>query len=794
MDTRLRRNWRGARLASVVVILLAGTGTTPAPSAAAERVAREQHLVAEEQPSAVRITPVGTADPAAGRALALVEVRAPGGQSIGLDRLDLPPGWSLASDALLGGRYIRHDGDAAAPLEIPIAGGWVELRFLRTRDGGRALVECGRQARLIDLSSDAGSDRSSVTIELGRGSPWHLWRDPAGTPYRRPLGLDDAVSTTPSRPAPELFRVDGSFPLAPSPVLPAKSVREPLTVLYPRVFVPERAELRFGLRREPAAIATAQASGAAPKTPASAKSPVAAAQGDRVSIELSFTPAIGLPESHASREVELRPGELEAVQLDLATGAAGFGALRLALAPAPGAPPQAGELQIVDPVLDGYDTVAPVRNNVILLTLDTTRADHLSIYGYPRATTPFLDQTSSRLAVFDHAYCQVTNTRPSHFSIFTSRYCKDLGIWNNNQGNLSLAELSLTEVLKSAGWSTGAVLSVSFMNPGSGLGQGFDEYLVPRLSAAKQLGAQTTSAALDFVGRHAAEPFFLWVHYFDAHLPYQPVPEYRGAFWPGTPPGEEDVDRSLILKDAIQTLFVVPNRAYMTAMYDGALRYIDEQIRSIFTYLESAGLLEKTIVVIAADHGESLGEHGLYFIHNGLYEPTVHVPLIFFAPGGMPPGRSAAVVENIDIAPTILDLIGLAVPPSFEGRSLAGGDTGKDTAFFEQWGRFATGFREGTHKFIDARILKTHPELAGGELREWYNAPALVAYDLAEDPHEEHNLLEGDAALRERDLALLNDWLGEQSTGAVPASGAAPSATPIDPELERRLRELGYIH
>src|SRR5262249_59651935 len=128
-------------------------------------------------------------------------------------------------------------------------------------------------------------------------------------------------------------------------------------------------------------------------------------------------------------------------------------------------------------------------------------------------------------------------------------------------------------------------------------------------------------------GAGAAGPFFSGAPSSAPPLPYQPAPSYRGLFWPGPPPTAADVDRSLLFDGAEKEFFVVPNRAYMTAMYDAALRYVDEQLRELFEHLGRLELLDRTVVVVAADHGESLGEHGLYFVHDGLYETTVRVPL-----------------------------------------------------------------------------------------------------------------------------------------------------------------------
>ena len=644
----------------------------------------------------------------------------------------------------------------AAPLEIPLAADRdrVALRFERSPGGGAAIVELAGRTRLVELVGEG-----SAEVELGSGAAQHAWREPRTVPYERSLVRDAGFVAAGGAPFAARLALDRPHGLDPHPILPSAVTALPLEVTYPEVFVPADGAVELGI---------ALAGAAAPLS---------------VRIEARFVPLHDGPE-RAHAVTVLAGSAVQHASVLLGGRAEGAGRLTLRISSAD--PARAGErVEIVDPLVRGVASVVARRPNVIVVTLDTVRADHLSLYGYHRPTTPFLASLASHARVFDAAYAQITNTRPSHFSLFTGRYSGDIGIWNNDGPPLPERELTLAEVLRSAGWRTGAVTSVGFLGPASGLGQGFEEMHVPR-PGQHPLGAETTRTALDFVRRHAGEPFFLWAHYFDAHLPYQPVPELRGLFWQGPPPSEESVDRTLIPPDFFDGLFVLPHVQYMTAMYDASLRYLDDQMRALFATLESVGLLDETIVVVAADHGESLGEHGIFFVHAGLYETTVHVPLLIHAPRALArPGRVAQVVENLDIPATVFALTGLEQPASFRGTSLMRDEPGDGVAFFEHYGRFATGMRRGAIKTIDARELKNHRDRVWPSLRLWYEAPSLQMFDVARDPAEEHDLAPAQSEAMHESLAILDAWRADRAH-------RAPIAGRVDPKLTESLRALGY--
>src|SRR5581483_7501253 len=615
----------------------------------------------------------------------------------------------------------------------------------------------------------------------GSGTPYHVWRDAGDVAAERALAGEPGVLREQAGPSRRLIFGD-RYAMSPHPFLPAAAVALPATLDFPRVRLVERA--RASLLLAVAApgdemdvdvvVRAVPESGAAPVANR-ARVRVSGSEGAAAPVDV---PLDGLRDGPGRVVIDLIPASPSA------TVAPGAG-------PDAASQPPARTVQVIQPAIAGFEVVRRRPPNAIVITLDTTRADHLSLFGYERDTTPFLAGIAPDLLVFDRAYSQITNTRPSHFSIFTSRYAKDLRIWNNDGPNLPERELTLAEVLRSAGWSTAATISVPVMGPKSGIAQGFDRFEVPVLPEYSQIGAETTRRAESLVSDLADRPFFLWIHYFDAHLPYQPVPSYRGLFWPGPPPTAADVDRSLLFDGAEKEFFVVPNRAYMTAMYDASVHYLDAQLKELFAHLERLGLLDRTVVVITADHGESLGDHGLYFVHDGLYESTARVPLAMRLPRGLaPPGRVGAVVENLAIAPTVLDALGLAVPASFRGRSLLRAAPGAGgTAYFEHHARLATGFRDGDVKLIDSRRLKEKPELAHGYLRRWYEAPAISLFDLATDPHELDDLAQREPARAAEATRHLEAWLAE---GADAAEPPRPAAT-IDPELERSLKSLGYL-
>ena len=381
--------------------------------------------------------------------------------------------------------------------------------------------------------------------------------------------------------------------------------------------------------------------------------------------------------------------------------------------------------------------------NVVVVTLDTTRADRLSAYGFASGRTPALDRLAREGLVFDYATSVAPLTRPAHASLFTARVPPHHGV-RDNAGAPLATQPTLAELLRERGLRTGAFVSSIVLQKGTGIEQGFDIYNDTSGAACDRVrrrrpGDETVTEALRWLRTASSAPFFLWVHLYDAHQPYQ------------LPRGEAD--------------------ATIVDPYADAISFMDRQLARVLDYLDRQDLRKNTIVVVAGDHGESLGEHGEQAHGIFVYESVLHVPLLISVPG-FAPRRIAGVVSIVDVMPTILDLVGVTLH-DVDGVSLlpaiARGEADREvyseTLYPQHLGWSALrALRAGRYKAIAA----PKPEL----------------YDLLADPWEEHNLAEGHAIA----MAAMLERISEIDT----TTGVA-AAAPIDSDRLRQLAALGYI-
>jgi len=383
---------------------------------------------------------------------------------------------------------------------------------------------------------------------------------------------------------------------------------------------------------------------------------------------------------------------------------AGPGCERPAEPPAPGAEPAAAA------------PAAPRRHNLLLITIDTLRADALGVYGQTRPTSPNLDALARKGTLFEHCLASVPSTLPSHASILTGRQPYSHGVRANAGYALPPESVTLAEVLRDYGYRTAAEIAAPVIGRRTFLNQGFEHYRdlesadVERLSVLirGEVGELVERSALD-VTKHATRfllsvgdrPFFLWLHYFDPHAFYTPPEPFRGMF-PGDP-------------------------------YHGEVRFVDEQFGQVMRALHRADLDERTLVVVTSDHGEGLGDHGEETHAFFVYDSTLRVPLIFWAPGLVPAGqRIGALVRSVDIAPTLLDLLGLFPLGQAEGVSLRPLIDGarQDLAL--------AGYGESLEpvQLFGASMLRT---LRSGEWKYIHKvSPEL--YSIRSDPGETRNL------------------------------------------------------
>jgi len=403
------------------------------------------------------------------------------------------------------------------------------------------------------------------------------------------------------------------------------------------------------------------------------------------------------------------------------------------------------------------DAAAPA--SVILISIDTLRADHLSAYGYTPIHTPHLDSFAQGGTRFAQAEAPVPLTLPSHTSLFTSTYPFDHRVEENGE-RVPAGVVTLASVLKSHGYETAAFIGSDFLDRRYGLDAGFDVYDSPfgrestgvenpLARSLRRDGALVVRAALQWLGAHPNHPVFVFIHLFDLHVPYTLPPEVA--------------------------------RLKGISRYDAQLAYVDQVMGHLQQELIRSGWWQKSLVVVFGDHGEGLGDHREMDHGYYVYESTLHVPLIFHWPAGAPSyvPVARAPVGLMDVAPTILDFLRVPAPTSFQGASHLG------------------ALREGSSarpRAVYSESLYAHDAFGWAPLRavrvgkyKYIQAPKAELYDLDADPREEVNLLGKNAAI----AAQLRDELSNLMTRYASTPRAAPP--PLSPETLAQLESLGYL-
>lgn len=317
---------------------------------------------------------------------------------------------------------------------------------------------------------------------------------------------------------------------------------------------------------------------------------------------------------------------------------------------------------------------------VVLLVLDTVRADHLSCYGYERETTPNLDRLAAEGERYADAWSQAPWTLPSMATILTGQPPHAHGAGRSSRGMHAVNSqvTSLAEELAARGFATAAFINVVWCHPRSGLARGFDRYdfhSSDESNRNQRDAAQTTEAAITWAEAQRERPLFLVVHYFDPHLTYDPPPPYDTLFEPDElgrlPEGFGSADEIFAVREGRLTLDA-RQRISLIARHDGELRWADEQFGRLRAGLERIGRWDRALVVVTADHGEEFWEHGGFEHGHSHHRELLHIPLIVRRPGGgagsVKPGRA----RHLDIAPTVLDELGIPRPASWPGQPLGG--------------------------------------------------------------------------------------------------------------------------
>jgi len=494
------------------------------------------------------------------------------------------------------------------------------------------------------------------------------------------------------------------------------------------------------------------------------------------------------------------------------------------------------------------EVTAPRRPNLLLITIETFRADHMHGNGYPRLTTPNLDRLAGQGVNFQQAVAQAPFTLPSMASVMTGLTPPLHGV-RNHPASLRPEVETLAERLASAGYKTAAMTRHSWLRRKSAFDQGFDEYHNNKFSAG--LDARSLSlAAGDWLQANREEPFFLWVHFIDPHLPYTPGYPYS-VLYADEHREDSQVEhlQSLLERDLGETYSPTPyadlsggpyldlvlqyypeNAALLDLalrrrprgeiffgkvrypektleevrdLYDGSLVYTDDNLGRILSAVDELGLTDDTLVAVLGDHGEALGEHSLYFTHDfSLYDEMLRVPLAMRFPGRIPAGTEVSQqVRLVDLAPTFLELLGVKPLQDIEGVSLAPLVEGGTLPFlpaFAESAPYRRFFPEQTRIYYEGnlgkwRMIRTerwklilipHPD---GNLYE--------LYDLESDPGETENLYDELPGEVGKLMPLLREWLARDPDRDRDRTAEEEEAIEaLDPAARQQLEALGYIH
>ncbi len=452
-----------------------------------------------------------------------------------------------------------------------------------------------------------------------------------------------------------------------------------------------------------------------------------------------------------------------------------------------GSPPPTPEP--ADPQVQAPAPFCP-RCSLVLVSIDTLRADHLGCYGYRHDTSPNIDRLASESALFERAYAASYVTADSHMSIFTSLYPSVHGVKNVSARNRTVGRLhpgvkTLPEILQAEGYATAAITGGGNVAAGFGFDRGMD-----RFDVVWEIGAAVRQAKR-FVERHREDPFFLFLHTYHAHDPYLPGRRAR-RFYPGEYRGKivteaaalRALQRDDCFEEARRAYWSLVNQddpadmAYLVSLYDGEIWEVDRELGKLFEHLRRR--VPNALIIVTSDHGEQFLEHG-GILHNDLYQELLHVPLIIAGPGATGDGRRIRTpVSLVDLAPTALDLLGLPVPAWFQGRSLAAALNGKEPLardiFSEKAGRKTAFLTLGSKLIVSVERL---PELYD------LDRDAEEKNDLAQDVPRVLGLARRLGQVVETNYALRTELRAGAST--------SEESKQLDSSTEEQLKALGYI-
>ena len=426
--------------------------------------------------------------------------------------------------------------------------------------------------------------------------------------------------------------------------------------------------------------------------------------------------------------------------------------------------------------------------NVILLTIDTLRTDHLSFYGYPRKTSPHLDALAQESVVFRNAAPTWTKTNQSFAGMLTGKQTYATGLGPRKASFLPRENLLLSEALKNAGYYTSAIVSNANLSAYFNFSDGFDDYRElwrkqkgPAQEREWYRGDQVTQEGIAWLRKHSSQRFFLWIHYIDPHAPYTAPAPFNDLFANDPYSGRYEKLPLEQIKDSARLGEEEDPDVYI-AGYDGEIRYVDKQVRDFLDVVDQLNLRENTLLILTSDHGESLVDHSYYFHHGRYaYNSCAQVPLMIRYPQQIPSSRGVeGVVSLIDLFPTVLDFLGLTWDASVQGRSLT--PLLKENSEPPAGPVLIESDRAVALRTPDWKLIRNKGKAS----------PPFELYDLKADPEERANLIgQGFSAESQMKELFTSRTAGVEKE--LLSAVKETEAEELDPEALEQLRSLGYV-
>ena len=433
----------------------------------------------------------------------------------------------------------------------------------------------------------------------------------------------------------------------------------------------------------------------------------------------------------------------------------------------------------------------PPFDHLLMISIDTLRADFLGCYGHPYVQTPHIDRLAREGLLFEQHVSVAPETLPSHMSLMTGNYPRTHGT-PRNRFIVRDENVMFAERLRGRGFDTAAFIAALPLSHHFNFDQGFDHFDEPPRLPGRRNARAVTDAALEWLRAGEFGPSFVFVHYFDVHAPYENGEPYDSMYRQGASdarrPRTGEVARALRQGSPEAQALTATSRAY----YAGGVSFVDEQIGRLLEGLRELDLLDRTLIVVTSDHGESMDVHPLEYWNHGLsvFDEALRTPLILRFPGAWNGGtRIGHLVANIDVMPTLLELLDLPLPPGIEGRSFlsllqGGSDPVREAVFVEATKPAVPAFEEGT-KWTNERKMRGI-RTASWKLVYLPSAERYQLYDVGSDPDETNDLAQSapDQRLLEELRERLEAWAGDSVQPTVPAT--------LDAQVREQLRALGY--